>query len=115
RLHQKKLQLLLPFGQVSRVPLPLSLNAQPVWLIPSNSDQLLVGARGTIPIVMDVTQLYGDPEVRGVSFGNFSLAQVLAPELFPTFWFALPEPKGPFPPNGIHGQSVDLFAEVNAN
>jgi hypothetical protein len=55
---------------VNNVTLPLSLRAQPNWLIPTNTNALAVAAQGTVPITMDVSWLFGDPDVLGASSGN---------------------------------------------
>ena len=54
RLNGKVPQLLLG-SDVNNVPLPLSLTAQPNWLVPTNTNALVVGAQGTVPITMDVS------------------------------------------------------------
>ena len=45
---------------------------------------------------MDVSWAFGDPDVPGFSFGNNSVAALVAPEVAPGFFFALPEATGPF-------------------
>ncbi len=91
----------------------LSLFAQPNWLVPTHTRLLAVAAKGTVPIVMDVSALNGDPDVLGLSFGNNSVAALLADELAPGFWFGLPEARGPFtsPTTG----TVDLGAVADTN
>ena len=54
RLNGKVPQQLLG-SDVNNVPLPLSLTAQPNWLVPTNTNALVVGAQGTVPITMDVS------------------------------------------------------------
>ena len=112
RLNGKVLQQLLG-SDVNNVPLPLSLNAQPNWLVPTNTNALAVAAQGTVPITMDVSWAFGDPDFLGVSSGNNSAAAFVAPEVAPGFFFALPEATGPFtaPTNG----TVNLAAVANTN
>jgi len=112
RLNGKVPQLLLG-SDVNNVTLPLSLSAQPNWLIPTNTDALAVAAQGTVPITMDVSWVFGDPDFPGVSFGNNSAAAFAAPEVAPGFFFALPEATGPFtaPTNG----TVNLAAVADTN
>jgi subtilisin family serine protease len=112
RLNGKVPQQLLG-SDVNNVPLPLSLNAQPNWLVPTNTNLLAVAAQGTVPITMDVSWAFGDPEVLGVSFGNDSVAALAAPEVAPGFFFALPEATGPFA-TGTTG-TVNLAAVANTN
>lgn len=103
-------------ADVNAVPLPLSLLAQPNWLVPPSSDQLLVVARGSVPIVMDISALFGNPDLLGVSLpGNFAVAQATAPEVAPGLWFGLPAAVGPFPPGGLFSASVNLAAVANTN
>ncbi len=112
RLNGRVLQELLGFD-VNNVPLPLSLNAQPNWLVPTNTNALAVAAQGTVPITMDVSWAFGDPDVLGFSFGNDSAAALVAPEVAPGFFFALPEATGPFT-TGTTG-TVNLAAVANTN
>ncbi|HEY7282419.1 MAG TPA: S8 family serine peptidase [Actinomycetota bacterium] len=98
---------------VNDVPLPLSLFAQPNWLVPTHTRALVVGAEGTVPIVMDVVALNGGPDVLGLSFGNDSVAALGAPEVAPGFWFGIPEARGPF--TTATTGTVDLAAVADAN
>jgi len=100
-------------ADVNNVPLPLSLFAQPNWLVPTNTDLLAVAAQGTVPITMDVSWEYGDPDVLGASFGNNSVAVLTAPEIAPAFFFGLPEATGPFA-SATNG-TVNLAAVANTN
>jgi hypothetical protein len=115
RLSQKSLQQVLGYGNTN-VPLPLSLLAQPFFFVPPNSDLFAVVAQGTVPLQMEISQAFGDPDVLGTPFpGNFDVAVATAPELPPSQWFAIPEGQGPFPPNGIGNATVNLAAAVNTN
>jgi subtilisin family serine protease len=112
RLNGKTPQLLLG-SDVNNVPLPLSLFAQPNWLVPTNTNVLAVAAQGTVPITMDVSWLFGDPDALGVSAGNASAAAIAAPEVAPGVFFGIPEATGPFtaPTTG----TVNLAAVANTN
>jgi subtilisin family serine protease len=112
RLNGKVPQQLLG-ADVNNVTLPLSLSAQPNWLVPTNTNALVVGAQGTVPITMDVSWAFGDPDVLGLSFGNNSVAALSAPEVAPGFFFGLPEATGPFT-SGTTG-TVNLAAVANTN
>src|SRR5207302_626579 len=112
RLNGKVPQALLGFD-VNNVPLPLSLAAQPDWLVPTNTNLLTVAAQGTVPITMDVSWAFGDPDVLGFSFGNNSVAALVAPEVAPGVFFALPEATGPFA-TATTGM-VNLAAVANTN
>jgi Subtilase family len=112
RLNGKVPQLLLG-SDVNDVALPLSLTAQPNWLVPTNTNALVVGAQGTVPITMDVGAQFGDPDVLGLSFGNNSVASLTAPEVAPGIFFGIPEATGPFT-SGTTG-TVNLAAVANTN
>jgi hypothetical protein len=112
RLNGKTPQQLLG-TDVNNVTLPLSLNAQPNWLVPTNTNALTVAAQGTVPITMDVSWAFGDPDFLGVSAGNNSVAALVAPEVAPGFFFALPEATGPFT-TATNG-TVNLAAVANTN
>jgi hypothetical protein len=115
RLDKKTQLPVLGYG-ASAVGLPLSLSAQPNFFVPPSSDQLTVAAQATVPIVMDVAATGGNPDVLGVTLPqNAAVAQVSAPELAPGQWFALPEPKGPFPPSGVGPATVDVAAIAETN
>jgi len=103
-------------SDVNQVPLPLSLFAQPNWLVPTNTTSLEVAAQGTVPIVMDISAANGDPDRLGVSLpGGASVATLTAPEVAPGFFFALPEAAGPFPPTGVGTATVNLAALAMTN
>ncbi|HEY1322631.1 MAG TPA: hypothetical protein VGF32_20410, partial [Streptosporangiaceae bacterium] len=112
RLNGKVPQQLLG-ADVNNVPLPLSLTAQPNWLVPTNTNALVVGAQGTVPITMDVSWAFGDPDVLGLSSGNNSIAALAAPEVAPGIFFGIPEATGPFT-SGTNG-TVNLAAVANTN
>jgi hypothetical protein len=100
-------------SDVNNVALPLSLSAQPNWLVPTNTNALTVAAQGTVPITMDVSWAFGDPDFPGVSSGKKSVAAFAAAEVAPGFFFGLPEATGPFtaPTTG----TVNLAAVANTN
>jgi hypothetical protein len=115
RLKRRVPQVLLGAG-INDVGLPLSLAAQPNWLVPTRTDSLTVLAQGTVPITLEASYFSGDPDVGGVSFGNAAVARVIAPELAPGCYFGLPEPTGPFGPDGVGaGAAVDLAAVAHMN
>ncbi|PZR93905.1 MAG: hypothetical protein DLM67_13160 [Candidatus Nephthysia bennettiae] len=115
RLSQKAFLQVLGYQNID-VPLPLSLAAQPYFVVPPNSDLFEVVAQSTVPVQMEVSQSFGDPDVLGTPLGgNFNLAMASAPELAPAHWFAIPEGQGPFPAGGIGTATVTLSGAVNTN
>jgi hypothetical protein len=115
RLEGRTSQVLLG-DDTTDVALPLSLEAQPNWLVPTHTDALAVLAQGSVPVTLEVGYLTGDPDVLGVSFGNSAVARESAPEIAPGVHFGIPEPTGPFPPSGVAaGATVDLAAVAHTN
>jgi subtilisin family serine protease len=108
RLSSRSPQELLG-SDVNSVALPLSLSAQPNWLVPPGTSELDVAAQATVPITMEVEWAFGDPDVLGVSSGNSSAAALNAAEVAPGFFFGLPEATGPFGASGTNG-TVNLAA-----
>jgi subtilisin family serine protease len=112
RLNGRTPQLLLG-SDVNNVPLPLSLFAQPNWLVPTNTNALAVAAQGTVPITLEVSWAFGDPDFLGISAGHAAAAAIAAPEVAPGVFFGVPEATGPFtaPTTG----TVNLAAVANTN
>jgi subtilisin family serine protease len=110
---RKRAQLALLGSDVSNVALPLSLTAQPNWLVPPGTSSLTVAAQGTAPITMDVSWAFGDPDFLGGSFEDSSVAKLSAPEVAPGFFFGLPEATGPF--TSATNATVNLAAVANTN
>jgi Subtilase family/Peptidase inhibitor I9 len=111
RLNQSALQALGVFNQT--VPLPLGA-PQPFTVVPAESSQLIVVGQSTVPILMDISAQGGDPDLEGVPLpGNLVVAQARASQLAPGAWFALPEPIGPFGPNGVGKVSATVSAAAD--
>jgi subtilisin family serine protease len=100
-------------SDVNNVTLPLSLAAQPNWLVPPGTDRLDIAAQGTVPITLGASWAFGDPDVAGTSSGNNAAVTVTAPELGPGFYFGIPEATGPFT-TGTTG-TVNLAAVADTN
>jgi hypothetical protein len=96
--------------------LPLSFTAQPNWLVPPGTNSLTMFAQGNVPIVLESTANFGNPDAIGPSFGNAAVTRITAPEVNPGFFFGIPEAQGPFGANGVPaGSSVNLAAVANTN
>jgi hypothetical protein len=77
----------------------LPLVTTPAFLVPPGTDRLTVVAQSTVPIVMDIQPSFGQPTPLGTTLANnFSVAEGVAPQVAPGFWFAIPEELGPFDP-----------------
>jgi hypothetical protein len=100
-------------SDVNNVSLPLSLFAQPNWLVPPGTNGLIVAAQATAPITMDASWAFGDPDFLGTSFGNNSVAALAAPQVAPGFFFGIPEATGPF--SAPTNATVNLAAVANTN
>jgi len=87
----------------------------PAFLVPADSDQLVIVANGSEPIQMDVNPNFGDPDIEGVSFANASVAVDTAPEVTKGAWFALPTQVGPFGATGNTPSIVDTAAAVDTS
>src|SRR5262249_60711256 len=79
----KRAQLPLLGSDVNNVSLPLSLSAQPNWLIPPGTNSLIVAAQGAAPITMGASWAFGDPDFLGGSFVDASGANLRAPTIPP--------------------------------
>jgi hypothetical protein len=111
RLNQSALQALGVFNPT--VPLPLG-SPQPFTVVPAESGQLIVVGQSTVPILMDISAQGGDPDLEGVPLpGNLVVAQARASQLAPGAWIALPEPMGPFGPNGVGNVSATVSAAAD--
>jgi hypothetical protein len=84
-------------SDTNNTAMPITGSVVPNWLVPSLTDQLIVAAQGSTPLVMTVQSNNGDPNVLATSLpGNFAVAQVSGPELAPGFWDGIPMIQGPF-------------------
>ena len=111
-----RVQQLLVGSDTNNVALPLSFTAQPNWLVPPGTNSLTMFAQGNVPIVLESTANFGDPDAIGPSFGNAAVTRITAPEVNPGFFFGIPEPQGPFGTDGTPaGSSVNLAAVANTN
>lgn len=110
----RRVPQLLSGSDTHNVPLPLSLTAQPNWLVPPGTNALATIAQGTLPITMDSSYFSGDPDFSGPSFGNVAVNRLFAPEVAPGPFFALPQATNPDGANGLPpGSSVNLAALAN--
>ena len=109
RLGGTVFQMLLGNDTVN-VGLPLSLAAQPNWLVPPGTRRLVMVAQGSAPIVGELVAANGDPDVLGVQQpDNRTVAQLRAEEIAPGFFVGLPEAQGPFTATGVApGTRVNL-------
>jgi hypothetical protein len=90
----------LPLLVASGANVGLPLRAPPSMIVPTHSDQLIVVAQGSVPILATIQPNFGNPKIVGVTAANnFSIALDSHPQVTPGFWFSLPEEVGPFDPS----------------
>jgi hypothetical protein len=120
RLKQSEDVALLAASQPGDLDLPGAASA---WVMPTQTTEVLGVAEATAPIELEMAQGTigeGDPDIRGISSGNQSVAPYSAGEVPPGFWFLAPALKGPFdaPTTGkvntgmlVHTRSFDTNAD----
>jgi hypothetical protein len=109
RLGQTALVPLLATG-ATNVGLPLAGNVRPPrFVVPTETDRIVVAAQGSAPILMSIQGAFGGPRREGVSLpGNFSIATDAAPQVAPGLWSAIPVEQGPFPATGATPATANL-------
>jgi hypothetical protein len=96
------------------VPQPVPGNANPHFLVPTNTTKLVTTALGTLPLTMDVNSDDNDPEYLAVSSGNNAVAAFTSPEAAPgQEWIGI-DPTGPFPAPVSGTAHVTMVATTNA-
>ena len=78
------------------MPLPVPGNANPHFLVPTDTTKLVTTGQGTLPLTMDVNSDDNDPEELAVSSGDNAVATFTSPEAAPgQEWIGI-DPTGPF-------------------
>jgi hypothetical protein len=96
------------------VPLPVPGNANPHFLVPTDTTKVVTTALGTLPLVMDVNSDDNDPEYLAVSSGNNAVSAFTTPEAAPgQEWIGI-DPQGPFPAPVSGTANVTMVATTNA-
>ncbi len=96
------------------VPLPVPGNANPHFLVPTDTTKLVTTALGTLPLVMDVNSDDNDPEYLAVSSGNNAVSAFTSPEAAPgQEWIGI-DPQGPFSAPVSGTANVTMVATTNA-
>jgi subtilisin family serine protease len=111
-------QDLLPLVGISdtEVTLPLRGNdSQPAFLVPTNTTGLIMIADSTVPIDMDMSALFGSPEIHGVSSRTKSVATLVGRPVAAGAWFGLPTIVGPFDDSGVTPVVADVVAGAVTN
>jgi hypothetical protein len=96
------------------VPQPVPGNANPHFLVPTDTTKLVTTAQGTLPLSMDVNSDDNDPEELAFSSGNHAVAAFTSPEVAPgQEWIGI-DPQGPFSAPASGTANVSMVATTNA-
>jgi Subtilase family/Peptidase inhibitor I9 len=101
RLVQRQLYSLTPITQSTDVTLPVSLDAPPQFLVPTQTNLLLASAQGSAPLTVDWG--FDDPDLLMASHGNDATGAFAASEVTNGIWFITPALTGPIAPDGQTG------------
>ncbi len=113
RLDHRVPQLLLGVD-ANGASIPTSFTEQANWFVPPGTNALATVGQSSIPIAMDTSFAFGDPDFGGPSFGNAAVNKLSAPEIAPGQYFATPDPGQPDGANGVPaGTTVNLAALAN--
>jgi subtilisin family serine protease len=113
RLDHRVPQLLLGAG-ADNASIPTSFDSQANWFVPPGTNGLATVAQSSIPLVMDTSFAFGDPDFGGPSFGNVAVNELFAPEIAPGQYFAFPEGSQPDGATGVPaGTTANLAALAN--
>ena len=115
RLERKDLLPLVGLND-PEVTLPLrGDDAQPAFLVPTNTDGLIVIGESSVPIDMDVVATFGAPELHGLANGNDVIVAHVGRPVAAGAWFALPTLVGPFDDAGVTPVIADVVAGAVTN
>jgi hypothetical protein len=103
------------FTQASlTVPQPVPGNANPHFLVPTDTTKLVTTAQGTLPLSMDVNSDDNDPEELAFSSGDNAVAAFTTTEASPgQEWIGI-DPEGPFSAPVSGTANVSMVATTNA-
>jgi hypothetical protein len=95
------------------VPEPLTSSVNTSFLVPTDTSKLVITAKSTLPIIMDMNSDNNDPEELGVSSGDNSVATLNAAEVAPgQEWVA---PSATCPCTSAVSGTTNLTAVATAN
>ncbi len=96
------------------VPQPVPGNANPHFLVPTDTTNLVTTAQGTLPLSMDVNSDDNDPEDMAFSSGDNAVATLTTTEASPgQEWIGI-DPAGPFSAPVSGTANVSMVATTNA-
>jgi Subtilase family/Peptidase inhibitor I9 len=77
-------------------PLPVPVGVNPIWLVPTETNQLTLTATADQPVNADFFYNSGEPDVYSGAVGNGATVQVNAKEVSPGLWVTDIGQSGPF-------------------
>jgi hypothetical protein len=96
------------------VPQPVPGNANPHFLVPTDTTTLVTTAQGTLPLSMDMNSDDNDPEEQAFSSGDNAVATLTTTEVAPGQEWVGVDPEGPFPAPVSGTANVSMVAMTNA-
>ena len=89
----------IPLAELSgnaTTPLPVPVGVNPIWLVPTETNQLTLTATADQPVNADFFYNSGEPDVYSGAVGNGASVQVNAKEVSPGLWVTDIGQTGPF-------------------
>ena len=114
RLAQQTQVTLASFTPSANLTLPLSYsNADPQWLVPTQTTALTASAVSTAPVMFDAAPYNGEPDLASTAVGNNAFVSYSAAEVTQGDWNLIPQPSGAFGPSaGTPASTVTLGLSV---
>jgi len=107
RLSQYVTTPLVSLTPTTDLTLPLSYaNAPPVWIVPTQTDQLGMAVTSTAPVQFDASPYNGEPDIGSTAVGDDAYATYAAPGITQGVWDIIPQPTGPFASSGAAPSST---------
>jgi Subtilase family len=110
RLAQQAQLTLASFTPSANLTLPLSYsNADPQWLVPTETTALTASATSTAPVMFDAAPYNGEPDLASTAVGNNAFVSYSAAQVTQGDWNLIPQPTGAFGPTaGASASTVTL-------
>ncbi len=81
------------------LPLTYANDAEPQWIVPTQTKQLGMAVTSTAPVQFDSSPYNGEPDVGSTAVGNDAYASYAAPDISQGDWDIVPQPSGAFGPS----------------
>ena len=108
RLSQYVTTPLVSLTPTTDVTLPLSYAASepPLWIVPTQTQQLGMAVTSTAPVQFDASPYNGEPDIGSTAVGDDAYATYAAPDITQGLWDVIPQPTGPFGSSGAAPSST---------